>query len=180
MFGIHPHPATHQLIQLAIAPALRTKCGRGVTSAVCRQHAILPWKSKGNTILIMISSNLLIERWWWNVYILPWNSEGSAPTQSKPPHIYIYIYTLQVLLSGVSKLFQSGFKHLLRDLVYPWIWKMTRTFRHLSRAGTSSFPGFFEGCAFQEVAPQILLSFLSFSFPLPPAQYKTMSWGKAW
>ena len=62
-------------------------------------------------------------------------------------------------------MFQNGFKHLFRGGC-PWIWEMTRTFMHLSRAGTSSFPGFFAGCSFQDVGPQVFLSFLSFSFPL--------------
>ena len=43
---------------------------------------------------------------------------------------------LQVLLSKVSKWFQSGFKHLFGVLVNPYFWEMTRTLRHQSRAGT--------------------------------------------
>ena len=51
----------------------------------------------------------------------------------------------------VSKWFHSGFKHLFGGPVNPWIWEMTRTLRHQSRAGASSFPRLFEGCSFQEV-----------------------------
>ena len=71
------------------------------------------------------------------------------------------------------KWFQSGFKHLFGGLVNPWIWEMTRTLRHQSRAGTSNFQSFFEGCSlfflllFSSIPfPCFLLSFPFLSSPL--------------
>ena len=73
--------------------------------------------------------------------------------------------TLHITLSRVSKWFQSGFKHLFGSLVNLWIWEMTRTLRHLSRAGTSSFPTFFEGCPLFCLSFRLQFLFLAFSFP---------------
>ena len=70
---------------------------------------------------------------------------------------------LQVLLSKVSNWFQSGFKHLFGGLVNPWIWNMTRTWRHQSTAGTSNFPSFLKVVPFFFFPLQFL--FLAFSFP---------------
>ena len=39
--------------------------------------------------------------------------------------------------------------------------------KRLSRAGTSSFPRFFDGCSFQEVELQVYLSFPDFFFSFP-------------
>ena len=72
----------------------------------------------------------------------------------------------------VSKWFQSGFKHLFGGLVNPWIWEMTRTLRHQSRAGTSNFQSFFEGCSLFFL---LLFSFNSFSLLSPFLSFPFLS-----
>ena len=92
----------------------------------------------------MISSKFLIECWWWNVYIpleiQRWWIGGWMDGCSTSAAFLGF--------KVVSKRFQTP----AWGRVNAWNWEMTRTLRHLSRAWTSSFPAFFEGCSVQDIS----------------------------